>query len=308
MTGSESRGQRRTRQTRTAAPLSYAILTNPASGRTNAERKLAALKEPAEILKADIHGLETAKVSNLAQCARELSEKYDLIVVAGGDGTFSDVVNAIDLSRTPLAYLPMGSGNALKSALGYKGSLAEIAQRIRDGQIHELDLIGCDRGRRAVFASIGIEGVVLQIRNRLLARGSKGFPAYFRALFAAYLRFYEPVTAELILDGAVHRVSDLLSVLVAKHPFFGYGMKVVPKACFDDGQLHTLSVRRGLLRNLWGLMTSFASGNKTGRHRPCEMLTLKLRKPLLLQTDGNTAWASDRFTFRVLPRALKMKY
>jgi diacylglycerol kinase family enzyme len=39
--------------------------------------------------------------------------KYEVIVVAGGDGTFSDVINAIDTSRTPVAYLPLGSGNAM---------------------------------------------------------------------------------------------------------------------------------------------------------------------------------------------------
>ena len=287
--------------------VSYVILTNPVSGNMGVNRKLAALKEPAAILKADIHGLDASKEYNLSQSARELAEKYEVIVVAGGDGTFSDVINAIDTSRKTLAYLPLGSGNAMKYALGYKGSLAEIAYRIRRGEIHEFDLIGCDRGRRAVTASIGIEGVVLQLRNLLLAKGTKGFPAYVRALFAAYFRFYEPAVAELILDGAAYEAADLLTILVAKHPYYGYGMKVVPEACFDDGRLHALWIKGGLFTSLLGFITSFTLGNKIGRHMSCRELTVKLQKPLLLQTDGNTAWVSDRFSFRVLPKALKIK-
>jgi diacylglycerol kinase family enzyme len=287
--------------------MTYVILTNPVSGNMGVNQKSDALKESAEILKADIHGLDTSAEHDLSRCARELAKEYEVIVVAGGDGTFSDVINAIDTSRTPVAYLPLGSGNAMKYALGYKGSLAEIAHRIREGKIHEFDLIDCDRGRRAVTASIGIEGTVLQLRSRLLAKGIKGFPAYLRALFAAYFSFYEPAVAELILDGVIYRVTDLLTILIAKHPYYGYGMKVVPKACFDDGRLHTLWIRAGLLTSFFGFMTSFTIGNKIGRHLSCGELTVKLQKPLLLQTDGNEAWMSDRFCFKALPKALRIK-
>ena len=302
------KGKGRTAVNLSAPPTSYVILTNPVSGNMRVDQKLAALKEPAEILRADIHGLDTSKRYDLPQCARALAEEYEVIVVAGGDGTFSDVINAIDTSRRPVAYLPLGSGNAMKYALGYKGSLAKIAYRIKGGEIHEFDLIGCDRGRRAVTASIGIEGTVLRIRNRLLAKGVKGFPAYLRALFAAYLKFYEPAVAELILDDAAYEVTDLLTILIAKHPYYGYGMNVVPRACFDDRRLHTMWIKGGLVTSLFGFMTSFTIGNKIGRHMSCEELTVKLKKPLLLQTDGNTAWVSDRFNFKVLPRALKIKF
>jgi diacylglycerol kinase family enzyme len=272
------------------------------------DQKLAALKEPAQILGADIHGLDTSKGYDLSQCARELVAKYDVIVVAGGDGTFSDVINAIDTSRTPVAYLPLGSGNAMKYALGYKGSLTDIAYRIKGGEIHEFDLIDCDRGRRAVTASLGIEGTALPIRSRLLAKGIRGFPAYLRALFAAYFKFYEPAVAELILDGAAYEIADLLTILIAKHPYYGYGMNVVPRACFDDARLHTMWIKRGLATSLLGFVTSFTVGNRVGRHMICEELVVKLKKPLLLQTDGNMAWVSDRFSFKVLPKALRMKF
>jgi diacylglycerol kinase family enzyme len=288
--------------------MPYVILTNPVSGNMSVDQKLAALKEPAQILGANIHGLDTSKGYDLPRCARALAEEYDVIVVAGGDGTFSDVINAIDTTETPVAYLPLGSGNALKYALGYKGSLTKIAHRIKGGEIHEFDLIDCDRGRRAVTASLGIEGTALQIRSRLLAKGGKGFPAYVRALFAAYFRFYEPAVAELILDGASYEVADILTILIAKHPYYGYGMNVVPTACFDDGRLHTMWIKRGLAISLFGFVTSFTSGNKMGRHMICEELIVKLKKPLLLQTDGNTAWVSDRFSFKVLPKALKIKF
>ena len=157
-------------------------------------------------------------------------------------------------------------------------------------------------------ASLGIEGTALRIRSRLLAKGARGFPAYARALFAAYFRFYEPAVAELNLNGASYQAEDLLTILIAKHPYYGYGMNVVPKACFDDGRLHALWIRRGLLASFFGFLTAFTIGNKIGQYMSCEELTIKLQKPMLLQTDGNTAWMSERFHFKVLPKALKIKF
>ena len=51
-----------------------------------------------------------------------------MLVVAGGDGTMSLVINAVPADRIPLAFLPFGTGNALTHALGYKGTTADIAR------------------------------------------------------------------------------------------------------------------------------------------------------------------------------------
>ena len=50
------------------------------------------------------------------QCAAELAREVEVLIVAGGDGSFSDAINALD-SQTTFAYLPFGSGCALRYAL-----------------------------------------------------------------------------------------------------------------------------------------------------------------------------------------------
>ena len=67
----------------------------------------------------------------------------DVLVIAGGDGTLSDIINSIDTAQKPVAFLPLGTGNTMQHALKYKGSIAEIAMRIRDGEIHQYDLVNC---------------------------------------------------------------------------------------------------------------------------------------------------------------------
>ena len=144
--------------------MRYAIITNPASGKMTVDQKRSVLAKAAEVLDAEIHGLDTIKASDLAKCAQHLAISCDVLVTAGGDGTLSDIINSIDTATTPVAYLPLGTGNAMMHALKYKGSLADIAMRIRDGVVREYDLINCDEKRRAFMASMGIEGTVIRLR------------------------------------------------------------------------------------------------------------------------------------------------
>ncbi len=287
--------------------MRYAIITNPASGKMTVEQKRSALEGAAAILDAQVHGLDIPSEQGLIERARQLADDYDVVVVAGGDGTFSDVINAIDPSEKPVAYLPLGSGNAMRYALGYKGNLLRIADRIKRGRIREFDLIDCDGRRRAVTAAVGMEGTILRLRDRLLAQGITGFRAYLHAVLAAYLRFYKRTDAEVTIDGLPFSVPNLLTLMITKHPFYGYGMKIVPRARFADRTLHVFWVGRGLLPTLYGALTAFTVGNRTGHHRRGEKVEVRLRSPLLLQTDGNRAWESDCFSFRVLPKALKIK-
>jgi diacylglycerol kinase (ATP) len=287
--------------------MRYAILTNPASGRLSKASKRKALAIAAKILDAEVHGLDIKTREELALCAKDLAHHEDVLVVAGGDGTVSDVINAVDTTQIPIAYLPLGSGNALAYGLGYPMGIARAAQRIRAGRIHEYDLIDCDARKRAILASIGIEGSVLKLRARYLDHGLRGFPAYGWAFFRAYFLWQKPVPVSLDLDGKLWSVGKTLSLIIARHPYFGYGMKLLPGARFDDGALHILCMAGGLMKAACTVLTSFTLGNRIGLFLHGRKAVVRLEQPLALQIDGNLAWEADRFTFEVLPKALKIK-
>ena len=287
--------------------MRYSIITNPVSGTMTAEQKCAALAQAAEILDTQIHGLDTTTAEEFGQCARELASRCDVLVTAGGDGTFSDIINAIDTAQTPVGFLPLGTGNALGHALRYKGDLAEIAVRIKNSEIRQYDLINCDQKRRAFTSSVGIEGTVIRLRQHYLARGGTGFKAYFRAVLRSYFKNYQRASATITLDGDTFEVTNLLTLMVVKQPYYGFGMKVVPRARFDDRQLHILWVSSGLMKTVIGGTAAFIIGNRTGEYRTGGELSVNLDRPLVLQTDGDEGWEAETFSFTILPKALKIK-
>lgn len=287
--------------------MRYAIITNPVSGNMTVDQKLSALGKAAEILDAEIHGLDTVTADDFIKCARELATRCDVLVTAGGDGALSDIINSIDTTRTPIAYLPLGTGNAMRYALKYKGSITDIAMRIKDGKIHEYDLIDCDEKIRAFMISIGIEGTIIRLRDQYVAQGSSGFKTYFRAVVNSYFKEYKRTTAKITVDDAMFEVDNLLSLLVVKQPYYGFGMNVVPGARFNDRQLHISCINSGLFESVIGGITAFTIGNRIGQYRTGRQLTVELERPLTMQIDGNEGWNADAFSFTVLPNALKIK-
>lgn len=287
--------------------MRYAIITNPASGRMDADQKRVMLAEAAKVLNAKIHGLDTTTAAELAQCTRDLAFRHDVIVAAGGDGTLADVINAVDTSRMPVAYLPLGTGNAMRHALKYKGSLADIARRIRDGQIRDFDLINCDETYRAFTVSIGFEGTVVKLRDQYVSQGAVGFKTYFKAVLISYFKKYKRTHARVVIDDAVFEVEKLLSLMVVKHPYYGYGMNVVPQARFDDRQLHICCLNPGPFKAVVGGITAFTIGNRIGWYHAGQKLNVELQRPLTIQVNGNTGWKADGFRFTVLPKGLKIK-
>ncbi len=287
--------------------MRYAIITNPVSGKMTADQKRAALAQAAEILDTQIHGIDTTTAEEFGQCARELASRCDVLVAAGGDGTFSDIINAIDTVQTPVGFLPLGTGNALGHALQYKGQLADIAVRIRNSEIREYDLINCDEKRRAFTSAVGIEGTITRLRRHYRARGGTGFKTYFRAVLKSYLKDYERANAKITVDNETFKARNVLSLMVVKQPYYGFGMKVVPRARFDDRQLHILCVNSGLIKTVVGGTAAFIIGNRIGEYCTGRQLRLKLDRPLVLQIDGDEGWAADSFSFTILPKALRIK-
>ncbi len=287
--------------------LKYAILVNPASGKTSIDTKRIQLKAAATILQAKIYGLDTNSTEDFKNCALELASQCDVLVAAGGDGTFSSLINALDTTITQVAYLPLGSGNALQYALGYRGCLSDIAQRIQRGMVREYDLISCNQNKRAFMVSLGIEGTILKLRDQLLQQGLTGFYPYLKAVFFSILKVYAPAHAVIRMDDQIKKIPNLLSLMIMKQPYYGYGMNVVPKARFNDHRLHVSYIDFGYSQMILTGATSFTIGNCAGQYLSCKKVSVRLEKPLYAQIDGDVAWKAEKFNFEVLPGVLRIK-
>ncbi len=99
----------------------------------------------------------TAGSGDCAKTVEELAPQMDIIVCAGGDGTFSETVTGIIRSgaNTPVGYIPCGSTNDFANTLHLPTNVLQAAREIAAGQPVEYD-IGCFGDRYFTYvASFG---------------------------------------------------------------------------------------------------------------------------------------------------------
>jgi diacylglycerol kinase (ATP) len=319
--------------------MKYGIIVNPVSGKLSIDKKRRKLRKVSKVLGDDcvVGGFDTESKEQFCTCAGDLAEKAEVLIVAGGDGTVSDIINAVD-SEVVLSYLPFGSGCALRYALNMPFGLKKIAEQIRDGKQHSLDLISCNNSRKAFMTSIGLEAAILQERRDLQKFGIKGPPAYAIATIHQILTDYKRAETTINIDGQTYNVPNALTTIITKIPYYGYRMKIVPHAEFGDGHLHLLAINASQADVIRGVINSFRSERgiakfltgKTipddsfiskkairrlfinegllGEYKKGTSIKVSTKEERYLQTDGDLYRTGMEFRFEVLPGALKMRY
>lgn len=101
-----------------------------------------------------------------------LEQNPQMIVVSGGDGTISQVAEAIAGSGVPLGIISRGTANAFANALEIPVDIAEACQTILAGATRTVDTAICNGKRMVLLTGIGFEAETVdntdrQIKNRL---------------------------------------------------------------------------------------------------------------------------------------------
>jgi YegS/Rv2252/BmrU family lipid kinase len=267
------------------------VVVNPKS-RSGATRRrlarvLAALRDALGPLEVEA----TRGPRDAERIAREgVRAGIERIVVAGGDGTASEVVTgllAAELGRyAGIAVLPLGTGADWIRTLGVPRELDRAVAAIAEGRERALDAGRVrfrdrdGRERTTYFAnitSLGVSALVTELVNRT-TKAFGGRASFLVGTLRGIAR-YRPRPVALRLDGALVHEGPLVLAAVANGRFFGGGMQIAPRAVPDDGLLDLVFVPDvGALRLLRDLPRLYAGthlelpevGSRRGRRVDAE--------------------------------------
>ncbi|MFY9235268.1 MAG: lipid kinase [Fimbriimonadaceae bacterium] len=201
-----------------------------------------------------------AKPSDISPAVeRAIREKVPLIVLGGGDGTFSANAAQFIGSESVLGILPLGTGNALARDLGIEANLAKACEVILAGNEASIDLGVVEDG---YFINVVTVGLTTRIAEELTNEAKKRFGrfAYLFAILRALPRaraFQAKVTA----DGKLHEF-DTMQLVIGSGRFHAGPFPVAPDAAITDGRLNIYALAS---RNRWDLL-KMALRMPGGRH------------------------------------------
>ncbi len=209
------------------------VIANPEAGRGRGSRQVAQLRNWMEERGVDHEVLMTEGPGHATELATRLADLgTKRVIVAGGDGTISEVVNGLAGTEVEMAIVSIGTGNDVARTLNLPyNDVARAADIAVAGRVRRIDL---GRERERFFVSsvgLGFASDVVEQSNRpgWLSGSATFFVAVHRAL-----RKLRTIRIALELDGTTTEL-DCVSVLVQNTPYTGGGLRIAPEASMDDG-------------------------------------------------------------------------
>ena len=118
------------------------FVMNPYAGTRQGVRYLADVIAIFNRADYEVLAYMTSGQGDAQRIVTEKAADVDLVVCAGGDGTFNEAVSGILTSETdvPLGYIPCGSTNDFAASLGLPTNILKAAQAIVDGEPVRYDM------------------------------------------------------------------------------------------------------------------------------------------------------------------------
>lgn len=302
------------------------VIYNPISG---VGRAVAASETAAARLRAAGYSVEriaTLPESGARAIAAAVGDRAQLVVVAGGDGSLRETLEALGdtATRVPIALVPLGNANVIARELGVPLDTNAAIEALTGDHTSALDvgevtLRGrAGAGHRALFlgmVGIGWDASIVRridhIRRSKLGRRWYGWWAdsvyFFAGSLAAFRR--QPRDLQLTVDGVPVRQA-FRAALLCNTRTYGKGWSMTPEACACDGRLDYQARKRSSLPwLLWHLLAAVF-----GRRCPAyvseygrgERLRIRAERALPVQVDGDDRGDALEIEVALRPRSVRI--
>ena len=238
--------------------------------------------------------------------------RFDVIAVAGGDGTAHAVVNglATHFPGPRLAVFPLGTGNDLCRTLGVPLDPAEAVGLLRTGKPRAIDLIRIDADRTVYCVNVAAGGISGQVTAELTPdlKAAWGPLAYLRGA-AGPLAAAAVFRVTLRADHGPPEPVELHNLVVANGRTSAGGVPVAPLANPEDGLMEVVLIRAGGTLDMAVVSARVVAGDyhedEFVERRQCKHLSIESDPQLPLSIDGDVV-EGRRFTFEIVPKAVHM--
>ncbi len=263
------------------------IITNPRSGRGQGPARAAAIA--AELVRRGhqprIHAGRSRE--DATAWAERASAGADRLVVVGGDGSFSAVIEGLPPEPPPVALCPFGTGNVLGTDLGLTGDPMQAVDLLERGRVQPLDL-GDTGGRRCfMLCGFGFDGELMR-RLEERRQGTMNKLEYV-PLVLGTMRGWEPAPQRVVADG--EDLGEFEFGFIANVRRYGTSLLRLGPGEYDDGlwELHLL--RRaslfGGLRAAFAALTGGAHRSPLIDYRQVREVEIRGERPAPVQIDGD---------------------
>lgn len=240
-------------------------------------------------------------------------EKITDVVIAGGDGTVSQVVHGLMDLGVNFGILPCGSGNGLAFAAKIPKQPARALELVFKGKPAAVDGFMINGQFACMLCGLGFDA---KVAHDFAHQSRRGLGTYVRQVIRNFFTA-KPYSFQLHTRGQDFSV-DAYFISIANSNQFGNNFTIAPKASLSDGQLdivivtqqHKLSVLYQTLRQIRGknqLQTATIDEKKKGvLYFQAESLVLENHSGAPLHIDGDPAETPERLEITIREKCFRL--
>lgn len=268
------------------------FIINPIAGNGKGTEQIRIINQYMSKLDLEYAIKISNKVGNVTEMtAWGCQNNFTDIISVGGDGTFVEAVNGLDLkANVSLALIPSGTGNDFARVLNMPKDVKVCLDIIMVGDTKLVDIGTVNEQRFINVCCMGIDGEIILDTDRIKSK-IKGTSAYILSTLKA-LSTYKAKKVVITIDGQ-ELIREIILVAVGNGKYIGGGMKVTPDAEIDDGLLELCIVNKLNKGKLLMLFPSIFKGTHVNIKPTVEMYRGKeihvhaIEDRLLINADGN---------------------
>lgn len=309
----------------TETKVRWTVVANPKAGARRFFSRRKSIEESLRSAGLEVSIVTTEYAGHASKLVRELlAEGVRHLIVAGGDGSISEVVDGIfsssvDPSEVTLAIMPGGTGNDWARYWGIPKRTKKSVSIIVGGAVRLVDVgrltysSGGERKEKYFINSVGF-GYDAQVvyYAEAMARFLPGRAWLYSLAVVVGALVHSSKPLRLCMDGGPCAIDDkVYTMSIANGPYTGGGIKQTPGAVPTDG-LFDVFVAAGLslpalVKSLYRLFTKTLQGNSCLRFFKAKKLRIECSDRHRVEADGILlTGAVGPYELEILPGALRM--
>ncbi|GEO03685.1 hypothetical protein AAE02nite_13490 [Adhaeribacter aerolatus] len=233
------------------------------------------------------------------------TQKPDVVMAIGGDGTVSLVAEILNFSSIPLGIIPLGSGNGLSKDIGIPQEIDQALALLKNGVIRKIDSL--DINGKTVFhlSDLGFNAFIVKKFNEGETRGPG---AYAWIALQEYIN-YAPFSYKIQTDKEYWE-GEAFMVTIANANAFGSNATINPSGILDDGFFEICLIepfpKGAAIGLLFSLYTDKIHNSVYSRILKCKSATIRKSADDILQIDGELVETSDTLIVKMNTKSLSV--
>lgn len=265
------------------------FIVNPCAGKRRVKRYLIKILDIFNRADYEVTTFITARQGDCAQIARERAAQMDLIVCAGGDGTFNEMITGILDSgvQVPVGYIPCGSTNDFAASLNLSTNILKAARTVVEGTAQPLDV---GRFGSRYFSYVASFGAFTRVSYET-SQSLKNVLGHLAYVLAGIKELSQLKKIHMCFEIAGQQIEgDYLFGAVSNSTSVGGVLTLDPSQVdMSDGLFELLLIRKpGSFRELQECIVALKK-----RKYNCSAITFMTADKLTITTDPHMAWTLD---------------